>query len=125
MVARLRTCADAACRHAEASAACAVEHERVLADLVERGERTDDAARSPCRLDAASSSIAEVDDPLRGRDAEPERVQQLGAPAMQRPSSIDDRLDGGACGRRGRSRSSSSCLHHIRGRASTAAVICG
>ena len=45
IVARLRICADAACRHAEASAPGVRDDERVLADLVQRGERADAQGR--------------------------------------------------------------------------------
>ena len=102
-----------------------VDDQRVLADLVEGGERADAQLRRPLLDSAQLVEPADVDDPVRRRDAQPEPVQQLGAPGEQRHGAVRDRLDGGC-------RAVGAGVREVPHRASTtsaaartAAVICG
>ena len=99
--------------------------ERVLADLVQRGERAD-AQLVPVPGDAAQLvQAADVDHAVRGRDAQPEPVEQLGAARDHRRARAGQRPRR----RFGCARAGVGEVPHrpasSRAAASTAAVICG
>jgi hypothetical protein len=97
----------------------------VLADLVQRGERAD-AQVVPVGSDAAQLvKPADVDHAVRGGDAQPEPVEQLGAARDHRRAGVGQRTQR----RFGRARPGVGEIPHrpdsSRAAASTAAVICG
>ena len=74
------------------------DDERVLADLVQRGERAD--AQGPAMPAVAGDAAqlveaADVDDPLGCGDAQPHPVQQLGAAREDGGVVVGERGDGG------------------------------
>ena len=103
------------------------DDERVLADLVQRGERADAQGPAINRAVAGDAAqlveAADVDDPLGCGDAQPHPVQELGAAREDGGVVVGERGDGGGPGV---GAGVGEVDHRLASAAArTAAVICG